>query len=113
MKAAGFVLFGFMFFTFACSKTTLREAEIVGKTSALPEFKRAAARIDSLNQAGIKTQIQVSIVKDSFYPEDSLKNLSLAFIEENDGIAQTMLYEIKFDKTTSEFVLIRPAQVQY
>jgi hypothetical protein len=95
-----------------CSKNKPDKSDIITKINQLPELKIAEARVDSLKAAGLEVEIQIVIVKDSFYPEDSLKNLSLALIEEDYGFDQITLYEIKFNKTTDEIISIQPSKIK-
>jgi hypothetical protein len=101
-----FIALTILIVTISCSKNKTETPEIIGRISELSEFKKAESRIDSLKRNGIKVQIQISIIQDSIYPEDSLKNISIAFIEEDYGFDQTTLYEIKFNKTTEEIISI-------
>ena len=76
------------------------------KIVELPQFKESEKRIDSLKKVGIRVELQVGIIEESFYPEDSLKNLSIVLIEEDYGFDQNTLYQIKFNKITQEIVSI-------
>ena len=103
------VIFAVMFFvstlSLSCSDKK-NVPQLVDKITALPEFKKESARIDSLKGTGRNVNIQIAIVSDSFHPEDSTKNISLALIEENYGFDEILLFEVKFDKTTEEIISI-------
>ena len=90
----------------ACVSKPSNKHEILDKIMALPEVKKEIIRIDSLKASGMKVDIQFGIVSNSFYPEDTLKNLSLCLIEEDYGFDQIPLLEVKFDKTTGEIVSV-------
>src|SRR5687768_14110859 len=95
-----------LIFVFSCSKREEKQPKIMDKIVQLPQFKESEKRIDSLKKEGIKVELQISIVKDSFYPEDSLKNLSIVLIEENYEFDNNTLYHVKFNKLTQEIVAI-------
>ena len=95
-----------IFCSTSCSDKKKETPDIIQKITALPEFKRASARIDSLKATGRKVELGISIISESFYPEDSLKNLSIVLVEENYGFDQILLLEVKFDKTTEEIISI-------
>ncbi len=97
--------------TISCSQNKTSVPNIVNKISELPEYKKAQARIDSLSKTGMTVKIQIAIT-DSFYPEDSLKNISLAFIEEEYGFDQNILYEVRFIKTTEEIISVKPSDIK-
>jgi hypothetical protein len=97
-----------IFIMVSCTKNKANTSDILPKINELPELKKAEARIDSLKNAGLEVEMQISIIKKSFYPEDSLKNIYLLLIEENYGYTQNILYEIKFIKTTGEIISIKP-----
>ena len=94
----------------SCSRNKDDRSDIITKINQLPELKKAEARVDSLKRAGLEVEMQIAIVNDSFYPEDSLKNISLVLIEEDYGFDQITIYEIKFDKTTEEIISIEPSK---
>ncbi|MBO6523038.1 MAG: hypothetical protein JJ971_04370 [Balneolaceae bacterium] len=72
----------------------------------LDEFIMEERRIDSLKEAGMKVELTISVVKDSFFPEDSSKNLSVAFVEESIGFANSTLLIVKFDKAQKRIVYV-------
>jgi hypothetical protein len=90
----------------SCSDKKQDKPKILDKITALPEFKRESNRIDSLKATGRKVDLQIVVVSDSFYPEDSVKNISIVLIEEDLGFDQIPLFEVKFDKTTEEIISI-------
>ena len=96
----------------SCSEKKTNKLDIMDKIVELSEFKKSEARIDSLKRIGIKVELQIAIVKDSFYPEDSLKNISLALIEEDYGFDQNILYEVKFNKTTQEIISVESSKIK-
>jgi len=115
MNATNYKLFlalCILMLTFSCSKKQRKEQKeekglkIMDKIAQLPEFKETEKRIDSLKQVGIEVELTIGLVKDSFYPEDSLKNLSIVFIEEDYGFVRNTLYHVKFNKLTEEIVSI-------
>src|SRR6187401_2110201 len=87
---------GILLLAISCSEKKTNKPDIMDKIVELSAFKKSEARIHSLKKIGIEVELQIAIVKDSFYPEDSLKNVSLALIEEDYGFDPNTLYEIKF-----------------
>ena len=81
------------------------------KVAQLPEFKKTERRIDSLKKAGIQVELQIGLIKDSSYPEDSLKNFSIVLIEEDYGFVKNTLYQVTFNKLTEEIVSIESLEV--
>jgi hypothetical protein len=92
--------------TLSCTGKRNSTRKRIDHITQLPELKQAEARIDSLNKAGIDVQLQISIVDDSFYPEDSSTAISIALIEEDYGFDQKVLYEIRFKRRTKEIISI-------
>jgi hypothetical protein len=76
--------------------------------SSLDEFKQEQKRIDSLNKAtGLSITFSIDIIRNSFLKEDSLKNISLSYINEewpNDDYRT--IYVIKYDKTLKKIISI-------
>jgi hypothetical protein len=73
----------------------------------LDEFKSEEKRADSINKK-TQTQIKVSvdIMGTSFFKEDSGKNVSLAFINENWPYEQRTIYTVKFDKQKQKIISV-------
>lgn len=92
----------------SCSTTKHSESAIMKKVVQLPEYRRAEVRIDSLKKSGMNVEMQVMLLEDSFYPEDSAKNVSLLFIQESLGFAENILYEVRFNKSTLEIISVKP-----
>jgi hypothetical protein len=80
--------------------------EFLNQITELDEFKMEERRIDSLKETGMKVDLTISVVKDSFFPEDSAKNLSVAFVEEDLGFANSTLLIVKFDKDDKKIISV-------
>ncbi len=85
-----------------------KKIEFFKKLENLDEFKIAEKRIDSLKSEGIEAEISISILKKSYYKEDSLKNISLAFINEGLDYSSNILYTIKFNRDNYKILSIIP-----
>ncbi|TMM28977.1 hypothetical protein FDT66_11355 [Polaribacter aestuariivivens] len=85
-----------------------KKIEFFKEVENLKEFKIAEKRIDSLKSEGIDAEISISILKESFYKEDTLKNISLAFINEGLDYSSNILYTIKFNRDTYKILSVIP-----
>jgi hypothetical protein len=102
-----FVMMGMAMATWSCSKGQTGTPKIMTRITELREFKAEEKRIDSLKQTGQKVDITISIIKASFDAEDSAKGVSTAFINEDIGFDETILYTIKFDSKTEEIISVK------
>jgi hypothetical protein len=102
-----FVMIGVLLTTSSCFKGQTNSPKIMNKITELKEFKAEEKRIDSLKQTGRKVDITISIINNSFDPEDKGKNISTAFINEDLGFDETILYEVKFNSKTEEIISIK------
>ncbi|QTD38102.1 hypothetical protein JL193_02000 [Polaribacter batillariae] len=106
-----FVFFSSIFTSCTSKSTKVKNHEKIQffkEIEKLNEFKIAEKRIDSLKSEGIDAEISISILKDSFYKEDSLKNISLAFINEGLKYSNNILYTIKFNRNTYKILSVTP-----
>ncbi|QTE22811.1 hypothetical protein [Polaribacter cellanae] len=85
-----------------------KKIEFFKEIENLDAFKIAEKRIDSLKSEGIEAEISISILKESYYKEDSLKNISLAFINEGLDYSSNILYTIKFNRDTYKILAVIP-----
>ena len=99
--------FGVLLTTSSCSKGQTGTPNIMNKISELKEFKTEERRIDSLKRTGMKVEITVGIINSSFDEEDKGKEISTAFVNEDLGFDETILYEIKFNRKTTEIISIK------
>src|SRR5262245_61104170 len=102
-----FIMIGILLATWSCSRDQGSVPRIMTKITELKEFKAEEKRIDSLKQIGQKVDITISIIKDSLDTEDSGKDISTAFINEDLGFAETILYTVKFNSKTEEIISIK------
>src|SRR5690606_4096041 len=102
-----FVMIGILLTTWSCSKGQTTNPKIMTKITELKEFKAEEKRIDSLKQTGQKVDITISIIKGSLDTEDNGKDISTAFINEDLGFDETILYTIKFNSKTEEIISIK------
>ncbi len=73
----------------------------------LPELELEIRRVDSIKKAtGMKMKISIDIIGQSFYKEDSLKNIALGFINEDVGFDKKIRYIIKFDKIQEKIIQV-------
>jgi hypothetical protein len=91
----------------SCSKRQETNTKIADKISELKEFKVEEKRIDSLKQAGLKVDITISIIDASFNVEDKGQNISTAYIIEDLGFSETILYEVRFNTKTKEILSVK------
>ena len=81
--------------------------EIIKRVIQLEEFKLAEKQIDSLkNATGIPFQLTVDVVAQSFYKEDSTKNIALAFINKGVDVEKKIIYIIKYDKDQKKIISV-------
>jgi galactitol-specific phosphotransferase system IIB component len=100
-------MLGILLTTWSHSKGQSSNTNIVTRITELKEFKVEQTRIDSLKQTGQKVDIAISIVKGSLDAEDKGKDIFTAFINEDFGFTQTILYTIKFNSKTEEIISIK------
>jgi hypothetical protein len=93
--------------TWSCSKGQASNPRIMAKITELKEFKAEEKRIDSLKQTGQNVEMTISIIKGSFDTEDNGKDISTAFINEDLGFDETILYTVKFNSKTGEIISIK------
>lgn len=93
--------------SFKGDSRSVPDSEFFNQLIELDEFKMEERRIDSLKETGKKVELTISIVEESFFPEDSSKNLSLAFVEEDLGFANSTLLIVKFDKDKNRIVSVQ------
>lgn len=72
----------------------------------LNEYKKAERRIDSLKKTGLKVELSITILKNSFYAPDSLKNSYSAIINEDLGFSNNILFFVHYNKDTFEILSI-------
>jgi hypothetical protein len=93
--------------TWSFSNGQTSNPKIMKRITELKEFKAEEKRIDSLKQTGRKVDITISIIKNSFDTENNEKEISTAFISEDIGFDETILYTIKFNAKTEEIISIK------
>ena len=93
--------------SFNSEPSSVTEDEFFNQLIELDEFKMEQQRIDSLKNAGLKVDLSISVVNDSFFPEDSSRNLSVAFVEEDLGFANSTLLIVKFDKDKKRIISVK------
>lgn len=106
----GVIILIFCFLGFFSCKTEVAktmEDDFSSKLTKLREFKAMEYRIDSLKQKGIDAKITVNIIKESFFPEDSTKNITLAFIEEDLGFAGSTAFIVKYDRDQKKIISVK------
>jgi hypothetical protein len=99
-------MIGILATTLSCSKQRETTPTIMKKITELEEFKKEQRRIDSLKQDGRNVEITVSIIQGSLDEQDKGKDISTAFINEDIGVAETILYKVKFNSKTEEIISI-------
>lgn len=102
-----FLTVGALLTTLSCSKRQTDIPNIMNKITELKEFKAEERRIDSLKQTGMKVEITVSIINGSLNGEDKGNDISTAFVNEDFGFDEMILYEIKFNSKTDEIISIK------
>ena len=85
---------------------SVTDNEFFNQIIMLEEFQIEERRIDSLKTTGKKVDLAINIIEDSFFPEDSTKNLSVAFVEEDLGFANSTLLIVKFDKEDKRIISV-------
>lgn len=102
-----FVMIGILLAMWSRAKGQSSNTDIVTKITQLEEFKVEQTRIDSLKQTGQNVDIAISIIKGSLDTEDKGKDIFSAFISEDFGFTETILYTIKFNSKTEEIISIK------
>jgi hypothetical protein len=95
---------GVFFITWSCSKEQASASKIMDKIIQLEEFKAEEKRINSLKLAGQKVDITVSFIDGSF---EQGNDISTAFINEDFGYDESILYVIQFSRETEEILSIK------
>jgi hypothetical protein len=93
--------------TISCKHNQKPTPKIMDKITALQEFKAEEKRIDSLKQTGMAVDITISIIKGSLDANETNNDISTAFINEDLGFDQKILYEIKFNSKTEDIISIK------
>ncbi len=105
------IILGLLIFLFCSCKKENNQNILLNKITNLNEYELAQKRVDSFNNIGIPLDISISIlsnVSSSFYPEDSLKNLSYALIQERNGFDDKILFIVKYDSLTNNIIEVVP-----
>lgn len=82
------------------------ESSFAKQLTQLNEFRIEEKRADSLKRKGADFEFIFSIAENSPFPEDSLKNLSVGFIQYDFGPDELMLYKVKYDKGKGKIVSV-------
>ncbi len=92
--------------SFEGAPTSVTENEIIKQLIELDEYKIEEQRIDSLKDTGVNVELSIIVVGDSIFPEDSSKNLSIAFVEQDLDFTTSTLLIVKFDKDENKIVSV-------
>ncbi|WP_442267412.1 hypothetical protein ACSIGC_06980 [Tenacibaculum sp. ZS6-P6] len=110
MKLLNKVIYTLIIVTFISCKKEAKlnsDTDFISKLTTLEKFKNHEKRIDSLKKTGMKIDISFSIVQKSFFPEDTLKNISIALVNENFGFASNPLFIVKYDNDIKEIISVK------
>jgi len=108
IRSQGFWLIALCLFLSNCDRYSKSEKdaqpEFLQKVQELDQFKRMQEHIDSLNQQGVQVELSLEVLENSFFPEDENREITLIFLSEDLGFANSQSYIVKYDRVMNEVV---------